>query len=78
MSSRSGDDIPVQTLAETENYIAWRSDEPDGEAVFHIEFGSVTVHFFQEEWDELLDLMAALAESGGGQPGGKQPGGKRK
>ena len=27
----------TKTIAETENYIAWKSDEPDGETVYHIE-----------------------------------------
>jgi hypothetical protein len=51
------DNIPTNTLAETEDYIAWVSEEPDGEKVYHIEFGSVTLHFFNEEWQELLDLI---------------------
>ena len=50
-------DIPTDTLAETENYIAWISDEPDGERVYHLELGKVTVHFFKEEWDEMVALV---------------------
>jgi hypothetical protein len=49
--------IPTDTLAETSNYVAWLSKEPDGETVYHLELGSVTLHFFQEEWDELLKLI---------------------
>lgn len=61
------DDIPTNTLAETEEYIAWVSEEPDGETVYHVELGSVTLHFFREEWKEFLDLMqkAAKADSKG-------------
>jgi hypothetical protein len=33
------DDIPTVTLAETADYIAWISEEPDGETVYHIELG---------------------------------------
>lgn len=51
------DDIPTTTLAETENYIVWKSDEPDGEDVYHLELGSVTLHFFREEWQELLAVI---------------------
>lgn len=51
------DNIPTDTLAETENYIAWVSDEPDGERVYHLELGKVTVHFFKEEWDEMVTLV---------------------
>ncbi len=56
------DDIPTETLAETENYVAWLSQEPDGEQVFHIELGAVTLHFFREEWQELCALIQAAAE----------------
>lgn len=56
-------DIPTTTLAETESYIAWISEEPDGENVYHIEFGSVTMHFFREEWEELLNLVKMAAEA---------------
>ena len=48
-------------IAETKNYIAWKAEEPDGETTFHLELGAVTVHFFQEEWEEFLALMAKLA-----------------
>ncbi len=55
-------DVNVETLAETENYAIWKSVEPDGEIVFHLEVGSVTMHFFQEEWDEMLALVTAAAD----------------
>jgi hypothetical protein len=51
------DDIPTDTLAETSNYVAWVSQEPDGEIVYHLELGAMTLHFFREEWDELVSLV---------------------
>ncbi|MAS32795.1 MAG: hypothetical protein CL610_02235 [Anaerolineaceae bacterium] len=51
------DDIPTDTLAETSNYVAWVSQEPDGEMVYHLELGAMTLHFFKEEWDELVSLV---------------------
>lgn len=54
--------IPTETLAETENYVVWVSKEPDGETVYHIELGAVTLHFFQEEWDELVSVIVSAAE----------------
>lgn len=51
------DEVPVETIAETENYVAWVSQEPDGETVYHLELGPVTLHFFHEEFDEVLDLI---------------------
>jgi hypothetical protein len=52
--------IPTETLAETENYVAWKAAEPDGEQTYHLELGGSTLHFFEEEWREFLDLMRAL------------------
>jgi len=51
------DDLPTKTIAESENYVVWLSQEPDGEIVYHVELGAVTLHFFQEEWEELVALI---------------------
>ena len=48
------------TIAETENFLAWKAEEPDGEVTYHIELNNVTVHFFQEEWSEFLQLVKEL------------------
>ncbi len=56
-------DVNVDTLAETENYAAWLSTETDGEVVYHVELGAVTLHFFQEEWDEVVGLIAAASRA---------------
>lgn len=50
-------DVDTETLAETENFVAWLSHEPDGEIAYHVELGSMTLHFFKEEWEELVALM---------------------
>lgn len=50
----------TKTLSETANYMAWKADEPDGETTYHLELNNVTLHFFQEEWVEFLDLMSTL------------------
>ncbi len=47
----------TDTIAETENFIAWKAEEPDGEVTYHIELNNVTVHFFEEEWTEFLELV---------------------
>jgi hypothetical protein len=52
----------TETLAETENFMAWRAEEPDGETTYHIEINNVTVHFFQEEWTEFLQLIRELGK----------------
>ncbi|GJQ52627.1 MAG: hypothetical protein OZ914_04935 [Anaerolineaceae bacterium] len=47
-------------LAETDNFMAWRAEEPDGETTYHIELNNVTVHFFEEEWREFMELVREL------------------
>lgn len=56
------DEVQTENLVVTENYAAWLSHEPDGETVFHLELGQVTVHLFREEWEELLELVEAARE----------------
>jgi hypothetical protein len=47
----------IEVLAETENLSLWRADEPDGEMTYHLELGTVTLHFFREEWEEFLEVI---------------------
>jgi hypothetical protein len=54
------DEIHTTTLAETQNYMIYRADEPDGESTYHLELGQVTVHLFKEEWEEFLALVQAV------------------
>ena len=54
--SNNQDDPQTQTIAETENFLAWKAEEPDGETTYHIELNNVTVHFFEEEWKEFIQL----------------------
>ena len=57
----NGTEPKTQNLAETDNYIIWKADEPDGETTYHVELGDLTLHFFKEEWDEFLELMRSLS-----------------
>jgi hypothetical protein len=52
----------VETICETDNFIVWRANEPDGESTYHVELGTLTVHFFEEEWIEFLKLASTLAK----------------
>ena len=56
------DSISTTTLAETQNFMIYRADEPDGEATYHVELGQVTVHFFKEEWEEFLTLARMVKD----------------
>jgi hypothetical protein len=57
------DEVQTENLVVTENYAAWISHEPDGEVVYHLELGAVTVHLFQEEWDEVVELVLSAREA---------------
>ncbi len=50
----------THVIAETDNYIAWVAEEPDGETTYHLELNNVTLHFFNEEWQEFLKLVRLL------------------
>jgi len=50
-------DFETEVIAETDNFLAWRADEPDGESTYHLELNNLTVHFFAEEWEEFLKLI---------------------
>jgi hypothetical protein len=52
----------TEIMAETDEYLAWSAQEPDGETTYHLELNNVTLHFFQEEWDEFLQLARLLVE----------------
>jgi len=54
------EEIQTNILSETTNFIAWMAEEPDGETTYHIELGTVTLHFFREEWTEFLEVVKAL------------------
>jgi cell fate regulator YaaT (PSP1 superfamily) len=53
----------TEVLAETEQFLAWKADEPDEEMTYHLELNNVTVHFFQEEWEEFLTLVSDAEET---------------
>jgi hypothetical protein len=53
-------DPRTETITETDNFLAWKAEEPDGETTYHLELNSVTVHFFEEEWKEFLQLVRSL------------------
>ena len=61
-----------ETLAETENYALWISQDEE-ELTFHLEIGMVTINFLQEDWDEFLELIAKVPrDDGKGRPSRKK------
>ncbi len=55
------DAYDLAVLAETEHYAVLAGEDMDGEMVYNVELGTVTLHLFQEEWDELVDLIREAA-----------------
>lgn len=48
----------VQTLGESENYAVWVSREEDlQEIIYHVEINNVTLHFFEDEWEEFSQVI---------------------
>jgi hypothetical protein len=60
VNDQNGPEPKTEVIAETDDYLAWRADEPDGETTYHLELNNVTLHFFEEEWREFLKLARAL------------------
>jgi hypothetical protein len=56
----NGKEPKTDTLAETDNYMVWKAEEPDGEITYHIELNNLTLHFFEEEWQEFIELVSNL------------------
>jgi hypothetical protein len=59
-------DVPepqTETICETDRFIAWRADEPDGESTYHLELNNITLHFFHEEWADFLKFLRILIKS---------------
>ena len=62
-NGNNGDDLIFELLAETEELAIYRGSEVEDEVIYNIELGTVTLHFFQEEWDELVAVITAAAEN---------------
>lgn len=58
--TNNGKEPQTDTLAETDNYMVWKAEEPDGETTYHIELNNITMHFFEEEWEEFIELVSSL------------------
>jgi len=50
----------VNTIAETDGYAVWSAEEPDGETTYNLELNNVTIHMFEEEYQEFLELVKKL------------------
>ena len=55
------EDGELVLLAESANYAVMVAEDMDGESIYNIQLGSVTLHLFEEEWDELVQLIRRAA-----------------
>ena len=47
----------IKTIVETDDCFAYVAEEPDGEMTYHLQINNVTLHFFNEEWQEALIFL---------------------
>ena len=55
------DEIDADLLAETENFMVW-SSEVEGETLYHVELGGISLHLAGEEWDEFITLVKLIVD----------------
>lgn len=58
----SNNDTDSDIIAQTESFLIWSSNEAEeGDTLFHIELGGITLHMTSEEWDEFVVLMKSVS-----------------
>jgi hypothetical protein len=60
MNDNRHNEPKTETIAETDNFQAWLAEEPDGETTYYLQVGRATINFFQEEWDQFLELVRSI------------------
>jgi hypothetical protein len=59
MSNNNREPLTTE-LASTENFEAWKAEEPDEETTFYLQLGRATINFFEEEWQDFLGVVEDL------------------
>ena len=52
----------TEIITSTEQFDAVKSYDPDGETIYNLYLGKVTVNFFMEEWDEFLEFSEEVVK----------------
>jgi hypothetical protein len=50
------------TLAETDSFEIWVDHDEEGEPIFHVHLGVITVHLSQDEWEEMVTLFNQIED----------------
>jgi len=62
MDNGHNEDNPLDVLAETENFAVLVGEDIEGETIYNVELGTVTLHLLLEEWEELIELIRAATK----------------
>ena len=62
MDNGHNEDNPLDVLAETENFAVLVGEDIEGEMIYNVELGTVTLHLLLEEWEELVDLIRSASK----------------
>ena len=54
-----GDHEELEILAESDSYAVLRGKDEEGEVIYNVELGTLTLHLFLDEWEELVGLIQA-------------------
>jgi len=52
-------DFEMDVKSETENFAIWCSEE-DGEMLYHVELGGISLHLTSDEWEEFVMLVKGV------------------
>lgn len=56
-------EIKPEIITQTDNFVAWKAEEPDYETTYHLDINNLTIHFFQEEWDEFIEFSKLILKA---------------
>lgn len=54
------DDIKLEPLAETENFMVYTTADEENETIYHVEVFNITLHFYEDEWNEFAALIHTI------------------
>ncbi len=49
-----------KVLAETEVSEVFVTEDEEGQVLYHLELGNITIHLLPEDWEDFLDLMTQV------------------
>jgi hypothetical protein len=55
-------EVKTTTLAETDEYLAWKAEEPDNETTYYLQMNNITINFYEEEWRSFMEFIHLLVK----------------